>query len=95
MCSKHQGSGVIVDFVENHYDADPEDTEYECTLLFIIHKGESSRIVTDKMQCGLFNEEMWRTLLMETGFDVQPLKDTETDIPELEGITLYLCIKPE
>jgi len=94
-CSRHHGDGLIVDFIENNFDTDPDDTEYECTLLFIIHRDGRYEFVSDRMRCGLFSTETWRGILTETGFMIQPLKDTDTDVPELEKVTLYLCRKPE
>jgi len=62
--------GVDVVFVENLYDPDPADEQYETTILYLIRDHGRLRIKTDHWTMGLFSMDTWRRVLRETGFDV-------------------------
>ena len=62
--------GLDVVFVENVYDPDPADEQYEATILYLIRECGRLRIETDHWTMGIFSLDNWRQVLHETGFDV-------------------------
>jgi len=80
---------VDVVFVENMYDPDPTDEQYETTILYLIRDHGRLRIETDHWTMGVFSLDMWRRVLRETGFDVreEPYNAGEDEY------TVFLCIK--
>ena len=63
--------GVDVVFVENVYDPDPTDEQYETTILYLIRDHGRLRIETDHWTMGIFSLDTWKHVLRETGFEVQ------------------------
>ena len=51
---KHKKGNVEIVLIENDYDPDPEDTEFECHLVFLIRKDGKFEIEVDKHRMGLF-----------------------------------------
>ena len=62
--------GLEVVFVENVYDPDLTDDQYETTILYLIREHGCLRIETDRWTMGIFSLETWRQVLRETGFAV-------------------------
>jgi SAM-dependent methyltransferase len=62
--------GLDVVFVENVYDPDPTDEQYETTILYLMREHGRLRIVTDHWTMGIFSMNTWREVLLETGFEV-------------------------
>ena len=63
-------AGVEVVFVENTYDPDPTDVQYETTVLYLIRDHGRLRIETDHWTMGIFSPDTWRRVLREAGFEV-------------------------
>ena len=63
--------GLNVVFVENVYDPDPTDEQYETTILYLIRDHGRLRIETDHWTMGIFSLDTWKHVLRETGFEVQ------------------------
>jgi SAM-dependent methyltransferase len=60
---KKQGKGdVEIVLIENDYDPDPDDTEFECHLIFLIREKGELQTAIDKHRMGLF--ELKRVLGM-------------------------------
>ncbi len=57
-------------FVENVYDPDPTDEQYETTILYLIRDHGRLRIETDHWTMGIFPLDTWRQVLGETGLEV-------------------------
>ncbi len=76
-------------FIENIYDPDPEDDQYETTILYLIRDQGRLRIETDHWTLGVFSIDTWRNVLRETGFDLQEGRY------EYEGdeYTMFACVK--
>ncbi len=73
-CEVHRKKDIEVTYIENHYDPNPKDTNFEVTFIYLIrHKGRL-RIETDRHVCGLFHKNTWLSLLQETGFEVRDMK---------------------
>ena len=76
-------------FIENVYDPDPSDEQYETTVLYLIRDRGHLRIETDHWRMGLFSLDTWRRVLRDTGFDVcEGRYDTGED-----GYTVFACVK--
>jgi SAM-dependent methyltransferase len=57
-------------FIENVYDPDPTDEQYETTILYLIRDQGRLRIESEHWTMGIFTLDTWRQVLRETGFDV-------------------------
>ncbi len=62
--------GLDVVFVENVYDPDATDEQYETTILYLIREQGRLRIETDHWTMGIFSLDTWRQVLLELGFQV-------------------------
>ena len=82
--------GVDVVFIENVYDPDPTDEQYETTILYLIREQGRLRMETDHWTLGIFSLDTWRHVLRETGFEVQ---EARYDAGEAE-YTAFACVKP-
>lgn len=76
-------------FIENVYDPDPADEQYETTILYLIGDHGHLRIETDHWTMGLFPLDTWRRVLRETGFDVH---EGQYNAGEDEH-TVFACVK--
>jgi len=68
------GDGFDVVFVENVYDPDPTDEQYETTILYLIRDQGCLRIETDHWTMGAFSLDTWRRVLRESGFEVHEVQ---------------------
>jgi SAM-dependent methyltransferase len=50
----HRKGDVEIVLVENDYDPHPDDTEFECHLIFLIRQGGKFELAVDKHRMGLF-----------------------------------------
>ena len=87
-CTLHEGNGIEVTFIENAYDPDIADSNYEYTFIYLIRERGKMRIETDRHRMGIFDLETWQNMLKATGFQV-----AEVDI--LEDRPLFACLKPD
>jgi len=81
--------GLDVVFVENVYDPDPTDEQYEATILYLIRDHGRLRIETDHWTLGIFSLDTWRHVLHETGFEVH---EGQYNAGEDE-YTVFACVK--
>jgi len=81
--------GLEVVFVENVYDPDPTDEQYETTILYLIRDHGHLRMVTDHWTMGIFSLEIWRQVLRATGFEVQEGRYH----PGEDEYTVFACVK--
>jgi len=83
--------GVEVVFVENAYDPDPTDEQWESTILYLIRDHGRLRIETDHWTLGIFNLDTWRRVLREAGFEVHegPYGAGE------DAYTVFTCVKSQ
>ena len=78
-------------FVENVYDPDPTDEQYETTILYLIREQGRLRIETDHWTMGIFSLDVWRRVLRETGFEVHEGRYNPGD----DEFTVFACVKTE
>lgn len=92
--STHSQGDVEITFIENYYDLDPDDTNYEVTFIYLIRVGGKLEVHTDRHLCGIFKLETWLELLKATGFEVKQVKFTHSTFTEGESYPILICIKP-
>lgn len=81
--------GVEMVFVENVYDPDPADEQYETTVLYLIREQVQLRVESDHWTLGIFTLDTWRQVLADTGFQVHecPYRMDQDEY------TLLACVK--
>jgi len=91
----HSSGNTQITFIENSYDPDPEDTHFEMTLIYLVREEGGLEIYTDSHIWGLFPVDTWRSLLKDTGFEIQELKFEHSTFLEDEFFPMFVCIKPK
>ena len=81
--------GLDVVFVENVYDPDPTDEQYETTILYLIRDHCRLRVETEHWTMGLFSPDTWRRVMRETGFEVHEGRYN----PNEDEYTVFACVK--
>ena len=84
-------NGLDVVFVENVYDPDPTDEQYETTILYLIREQDRLRIETEHWTMGIFSLETWRQVLRETGFEGHEGRYN----PGEDEYTVFTCVRTE
>ena len=84
-------NGLDVVFVENVYDPDPTDEQYETTILYLIRDYGRLRIETDRWTMGIFSLDTWKRVLLETGFEVHEGRYK----PGEDEYTVFACVKTQ
>ena len=82
-------NGLDVVFIENVYDPDPADEQYETTILYLIRDHGRLRIETEQWTMGIFSLDTWRQVLRETGFEVHEGRYK----PGEDEYTVFTCVK--
>jgi SAM-dependent methyltransferase len=83
--------GLDVVFVENVYDPDPTDEQYETTILYLISDHGRLRIETEHWTMGIFSLDAWKHVLRETGFEVHEGQYN----PGEDRYTVFTCVRTE
>ena len=81
--------GVDVVFVENVYDPDPADEQYDTTILYLIRDHGRLRIETEHWTMGIFSLDTWKHVLRDTGFQVHEGQYN----PGEDRYTVFTCVK--
>jgi SAM-dependent methyltransferase len=81
--------GLDVAIVQNVYDPDPTDEQYETTIIYLIREHGRLRMETDHWTLGIFSLDTWRHDLTETGFQVHE----GLYCPEGDQYTVFACVK--
>lgn len=76
-------------FVENQYDSDPTDEQFETTILYLIREQGHLRTEIDRWKMGLFSIETWRQVLCTAGFEVHEGRYKADE----EEYTVFTCVK--
>jgi SAM-dependent methyltransferase len=95
VASTHIQGGTRVTFIENSFDPDPSDTQFEMTFIYLVRKNARLEIYTDSHLWGLFDKQTWYRLLEETGFEIEELDFEHSTFLEENFLPLFVCHKPE
>jgi SAM-dependent methyltransferase len=87
---KGRQANIEVVFVENYYDPDPGDDQYEGTMVYLIREDGRLRVEKDHHALGIFTLDVWRRTLTEVGFRVHEEPYAEHG---KEHVT-FACLKP-
>lgn len=82
--------GLDLVIVENVYDPDPTDEQYETTILYLIREAGRLRIETDRWTMGIFSLETWREVLGKIGFETHEERYRSTE----DEHTIFACVRP-
>ena len=88
--AKAKPESLDVVFVENDYDPDPSDDQFEFTLICLIRKDGRLRLEADCHVLGLFPLEVWPTTLRSAGFEVHQEAPVMPDTVQ----PVFVCVKP-
>ncbi len=81
--------GIEVVFIENVYDPDPADEQYETTILYLIRDHGRLIIKTDHWTMGIFSLDTWRRVLHQTGFEIHEGQYSAGE----DDYTVFTCVK--
>jgi SAM-dependent methyltransferase len=81
--------GLDIVFVENLYDPDPSDEQYETTILYLIRNHGNLQIETEHWTMGIFSLDTWRHVLRETGFEIYEGRYNANE----DEYTVFACVK--
>jgi SAM-dependent methyltransferase len=81
-CSTHVQDVVEVTFIENYYDANPDDSAYEAIMIFLIRRQGRLTVEIDRHRLGLFSLDTWWELLEVAGFSVEQRELRARDVEE-------------
>ncbi len=84
-CTVRSSGKVELTFIENYYDADPADTTYEMTFIYLIRRNGRLKVETDRHLGGIFPLQRWTDLLREVGFEVEPVNTSLENSPMFVG----------
>ncbi|MBW6516372.1 MAG: methyltransferase domain-containing protein [Candidatus Cloacimonetes bacterium] len=75
--------------IENRFDPDVTDSEYEATFIYLYRQKGKLEILTDRHLCGLYSIELVRKLLHEAGFVVEIIeyRPPESALGNIENIS--------
>jgi len=88
---KAKPANLEVVFVENYYDPDPTDDQYEGTMIYVIREDGELRVETDRHTLGLFTLDVWRETLTGVGFTISQEKYVGGGKEYLS----FACLKPQ
>jgi trans-aconitate methyltransferase len=77
-------------YIQNDYVSDPANESYDATFVYLIRKNGVLNIETDHHVLGIFPLQIWKDLLVLTGFDVN---EETYDADEQQYIS-FICTKP-
>ena len=78
-------------FLQNYFDPNPDDTEFECVLTFIIREKGRVRIEHDLHHLGLFSQQQWEQTLAQAGFNLRMEQFPPGLAEECPGASLFVC----
>jgi SAM-dependent methyltransferase len=95
-----RGDTEIV-LIQNDYDPDPADSEYETAFVSLIRRSGRLEILTDRHLLGLFGRAEIEGFLKEAGFEVEareyrpePPAVEHAGLAGHEAYPMFLCVKP-
>lgn len=90
---KHKKDNIQIVLIENDYDPNPDDTEFECHLVFLIRKDGKLQIEIDRHRMGLFELHKILEILENLNFRTHLYElDFSGGMYQKEG-PLFVCEK--
>jgi len=83
-------AGLDVVFIENNYDPDPADEQYEATMIYLIRQDGKLRVEVDHHTLGLFPLHTWRAVLTGAGFEIHE----QAHVDGGKHYVTFACLKP-
>jgi SAM-dependent methyltransferase len=93
--STHSRGQTQITFIENSFDPDPDDNQFEMTFIYLVRDKGNLKIYTDSHIWGLFKMETWSRMLKKNGFEVEQIKFEHSTLLEEEYFPMFVCIKPK
>ena len=81
---------TFLTLIWNDFDPDPEDTSFECTIIYLLRRGGNLEVHTERQLLGLFPMETWSRLLEEVGFEVTLSEFRAKMGEDIESIPLFI-----
>jgi SAM-dependent methyltransferase len=100
-CYINKKDDIEIIFIENCYDRNVSDNRYESVFVYIIReKDKKTRIEQDRHICGVFERDIIKTILADTGFSIiyreyKPCNNTieHTGFVGQEYYPMFICLK--
>jgi hypothetical protein len=83
--SRLKPKNIDITFIENAYDPNPNDDNFESTHIYLIRKDGQLKIEQDKHILGVFPIDFWRSSLIEVGFNVSEANKSD--------MLVFTCLK--
>ncbi|SYZ74628.1 Methyltransferase type 11 [Candidatus Zixiibacteriota bacterium] len=80
---------IEVTYIENNYDPDSDDENYECTFVYLIRREGFLDLQTDRYILGLFPVRKWIEALEEIGFEVTVGQFAPSKMPDAASSEKY------
>jgi SAM-dependent methyltransferase len=93
--SSHTMGTTQITFIENSFDPNPEDTQFEMTFIYLVREKGHLEIYSDSHIWGLFSMETWRKLLNKNDFQVEQIKFKHSTLLEEDYFPMFVCLKPK
>ena len=93
--STHSRGQTQITFIENSFDPNPDDTQFEMTFIYLVRDKGGLKIYTDSHIWGLFHMETWHKLLKQNGFEVEQIKFEHSTLLEEDYFPMFVCLKPK
>jgi len=90
--TKKKGN-IEITFIDNNYDPDPSDTNYEYTFVFLIRRDGQLEVEYDCHIAGLFTIPEWEKYLKKAGFRVINIRRTPLSHENSESLPVFIGIK--
>lgn len=88
-------------FIQNDYDPDPADSEYETAFVSLIRRSGKLEVLTDHHVLGLFGRAEIEGFLREAGFEAEaraympePPAVERSGLTGHEAYPMFVCVKP-
>ena len=76
-------------FIENSYDPDTSDTEFEALMVYLIREQGKLRIEYDLHYLGIFPLKTWRDIIRQLGVEMHESVYNENDTKYI----IFTCVK--
>jgi SAM-dependent methyltransferase len=93
--STHSRGQTQITFIENSYDPNPKDTQFDMTFIYLVRDKGGLKVYTDSHIWGLFDMETWHNLLQQNKFEVEQIKFEHSTLLEEDYFPMFVCKKQD